>query len=324
MRAINIRIGSYFRLRLFAFTVASTSRRRQNSTSGQSGAVSSLALLPGSSSVHDLSCIMILLRLISCIVLVLFLTPCLSAQTATLRGQITDESGALVPAADVTQTGSDGHTHVTKPDGNGFYFFTALLAGKYTVQASAPKLTMRQPATVYLKPGVRTLNLQLSVVSMQEKITVQENTGPSLSTDSESNASALVLRGDDLQALSDDSDDLQEDLQGLSEHAAGPNGGQIFIDGGRLPSKQSIREVRINQSPFAAQSARPGRGHVEVFTKPGKDAFHGQLLFQFSDAAINSRNPFVSVKPPYQRRQWEGRVHWAHKQEDVLLHGFRA
>jgi Carboxypeptidase regulatory-like domain/TonB dependent receptor len=252
-----------------------------------------------------------LLRLISCVVLLFFFTAWLSAQTATLRGQITDESEALVPAAEVTLTGSDGHAQATKADSSGFYSFSAVLPGKYTVQASAARLTMRQPATIALKPGVQTLNLQLSVASIQEKITVQENPGPSLSTDAESNASALVLRGDDLQALSDDPDDLQEDLQALSGPAAGPNGGQIFIDGftgGRLPAKQSIREVRINQNPFAAQFDRPGRGRVEVFTKPGKDAFHGQLLFQFSDAAINLRNPFVSVKPPYQRRQWEGEV----------------
>jgi hypothetical protein len=70
--------------------------------------------------------------------------------------------------------------------------------------------------------------------------------------------------------------------------------------------KQSIREVRINQNPFAAQFDKPGQGRIEIFTKPGTDEFHGQLLFQFSDASLNSRNPFVSSKPPYQRRQWEG------------------
>ena len=59
---------------------------------------------------------------------------------------------------------------------------------------------------------------------------------------------------------------------------------------------------------FAAQFDRPGQGRTEIFTKPGTDEFHGSLLFQFSDAALNSRNTFVSTKPPYQRRQWEGEL----------------
>jgi hypothetical protein len=153
------------------------------------------------------------------------------------------------------------------------------------------------------------LKVPLVLAVTSEKVTVTDN--GKVDTDPSSNASALVLRGADLEALADDPDDFAADLQALAGPAAGPNGGQIFIDGftgGRLPPKQSIREVRINQNPFAAQFDRPGQGRVEVFTKPGADEFHGQLLFQFSDAAINSRNPFVTTKPPYQRRQWEGEV----------------
>src|SRR5262249_25377513 len=63
-----------------------------------------------------------------------------------------------------------------------------------------------------------------------------------------------------------------------------------------------------NQNPFAAQFDRPGQGRVEIFTKPGTDDFHGQVLFQFSDALLNSRNPFIADKPPYQRRQLEGEL----------------
>jgi len=52
-----------------------------------------------------------------------------------------------------------------------------------------------------LKPGIQTLDLQLKVALPLQKVTVQENAGPSVTTDPGNNASALVLRGDDLQAL---------------------------------------------------------------------------------------------------------------------------
>ena len=49
---------------------------------------------------------------------------------------------------------------------------------------------------------------------------------------------------------------LQADLQALAGPSAGPGGGAIFIDGfsgGQLPSKESIREIRINQNPFSPE-----------------------------------------------------------------------
>ena len=61
-------------------------------------------------------------------------------------------------------------------------------------------------------------------------------------------AFTIVLQGKDLDALSDDPDELQSELEALAGPSAGPNGGQIYIDGftaGQLPPKASIREIRI-------------------------------------------------------------------------------
>src|SRR5471032_1854735 len=108
----------------------------------------------------------------------LLLASCLSAQTATLRGVVTDESGALVPAAKVLLTGPGSQTKSSTSDGSGAYSFTGLAPGNYTVQASAAQLAQAQPGTVALKAGVQTLNLQLTVAAVQERVTVQDNSGP--------------------------------------------------------------------------------------------------------------------------------------------------
>ena len=82
----------------------------------------------------------------------------------------------------------------------------------------------------------------------------------------------MVLRGADLEALSDDPDDLAADLAALAGPSAGPNGGSIFVDGfsgGQLPPKESIREIRINQNPFSPEYDKLGYGKIEIFTKPG-------------------------------------------------------
>ncbi|MDP9171389.1 MAG: carboxypeptidase-like regulatory domain-containing protein [Acidobacteriota bacterium] len=195
-------------------------------------------------------------------------------------------------------------------DNQGHYQLSDIPAGTYTLRAAAPGFTQWEQSAYELRPGqAQTLDIALTLRAQADQVTVASEAAPVLDTDPSNNAGAIVLQKAELEALPDDSDDLTADLQALAGPAAGPGGGQFFIDGfsgGRMPPKQSIREIRINQNPFAAQFDRPGQGRMEILTKPGSDEFHGDVLFQFSDAAFNSRNPFNAIKPPYQRRQWEG------------------
>ena len=106
-----------------------------------------------------------------------------------------------------------------------------------------------------------------------------------------------MIKGKDLEALSDDPDELQSELEALAGPSAGPNGGQIYIDGftgGQLPPKSSIREIRVNQNPFSAQYDSLGYGRIEILTKPGTDKLHGQLFVSGNDSAFNTRNPFAT------------------------------
>ena len=246
-----------------------------------------------------------------CLCSVIWMAASAEQVNGTLRGQVTDESGALVPGAKVSATGPGGVVKVTTSGNDGSYSITGLQPGKYTVQGSSPGLSQPTPATVDISGGVSTLNLQLTVVLEKQEVTVQENTGPTVSTDPSSNAGALILRGDDLQALSDDPDDLQADLQALAGPAAGPNGGQIYIDGftgGQLPSKDSIREIRINQNPFSPEYDKIGFGRIEILTKPGTDKFRGQAYFNYGNDIFNSRNPYAQQKAPLDLKEFGGNV----------------
>ncbi len=220
------------------------------------------------------------------------------AQRAMLRGQVSDESGAVVPAAIVQLKGPDGvKTTKTKVDGS--YVFVDLPAGDYILRASAAQLVLRQSLPVKIGANSQTVNLVLTVLAEKQEVTVQENGTLSLSTEASANASAVVLQGSDLDALSDNPNDLAADLQALAGPAAGPNGGAIFIDGfsgGELPSKSSIREIRINQNPFSPEYDRLGFGRIEIFTKPGTDKFHADFGYNFATDKWNSRNPYAEQK----------------------------
>lgn len=239
---------------------------------------------------------------------VFLLAPSLFGQTATVRGRVTDESGAIVPGALVKLSGGADAPKTATVDETGSYSITGLPPGNYTVEALAPRL-VQQPMKVALTAGTRTLNLVLKVATTTEKVTVQENAGPTVSLESSNNASALVLRGQDLDALSDNPDDLQVDLQALAGPAAGPNGGSIFVDGfsgGELPPKQSIREIRINQNPFSPEYDKLGYGKIEIFTKPGADKYRGTVNYNFAKDFWNSRNPYSPEKAPFLLNEFEG------------------
>ena len=156
--------------------------------------------------------------------------------------------------------------------------------------------------------GPRTTHDVRLVVTLEKQvITVNEEQG--LNTDPQNNADAVVLRGQDLDVLPDDPDALASAVQAMAGPSAGPNGGQIFIDGftgGRMPPKESIREVRINQNPFNAENNNVGFGNIEIFTKPGADKLRGSTFFNFSDESFNSRNPFAPTRAPFQVRYFGG------------------
>jgi uncharacterized membrane protein YgcG len=249
--------------------------------------------------------------------LALILSLCAAASFAqrasgTISGQIVDEFGGLLIGATVTVTDSTGVAKTATTNNDGNYVIAGLAPGKYTVRASATGFADYENADVELAAGQRVpLNIKLSVAIAKQEVTV--NPDAPINTDPENNQSATILRGADLDALPDDPDELATALQALAGPSAGPNGGQFYIDGfsdGRLPPKESIREIRINANPFSAEYDRIGFGRIEIFTKPGTDKLRGQAFFNFGDESLDSRNPFLlqATRAPYQNRRFGGNL----------------
>src|SRR6185369_2178118 len=161
---------------------------------------------------------------------------------------------------------------VTNDGGN--YTITGLAPGKYTVRAINAGFALTETPDVEVTLGKPVqFDITLKVAIEEQKVTVAADTRE-LSTEPENNAGAVVMKGADLDALPDDPDDLAAALQALAGPSAGPNGGQIFVDGftgGRLPPRASIREIRINSNPFSAEYDRLGFGRIEILTRPGTD-----------------------------------------------------
>jgi len=184
------------------------------------------------------------------------------------------------------------------------------------VEVSAKGFALYKNESVQINAGPpQKLTISLTIEEEQQNVVVTAET-PTVDVAPENNAGAIIISGKELDALPDDPDELQTDLEALAGPSAGPNGGQFYIDGftaGQLPPKSSIREIRINQNPFSAEYDKVGYGRVEIFTKPGTDKWHGSFSVNANDSAFNSRNPYFtsgtggsSEYPGYYSTQYSG------------------
>jgi len=253
------------------------------------------------------------------VLILLVCTPFALTQAGTpvsagaLRGQVTDPSGAAIANADVVLTPAAASSTPIKSKSNdqGQYEFSGLPAGQYTLNVVAPGFSVYENDNVVIANQPLRLNVSMAIEVEQQKIQVSD-TAPTVDVNPENNAGAIVISGKELEALPDDPDELLTDLQALAGPSAGPNGGQLYIDGftaGQLPPKESIREIRINRNPFSAEYDKLGYGRIEIFTKPGSDKFHGQFTTDDNDSVFNTANPFGGANQPgYHSTQFSGNI----------------
>lgn len=233
-----------------------------------------------------------------------------SAQTnGSITGQVYDSLGAVVVGANVTVVDAAAKEKTAVTNRQGEFTVSGLAPGMYTVRVVAPKFALYEQTEVEVTAGTRQeLTIALTVEAINANVDV--NGDGQVDTDPNNNQNATVLKGQDLDALPDDPDELEAALQALAGPLAGPDGGQINIDGlgGRIPPKEAIREIRINQNPFSAEYDRIGFGRIDILTKPGFDKFRGSANFNFNDESLNSRNPFAINRAPSQVRNFGGFV----------------
>ena len=231
---------------------------------------------------------------------------------ASIRGQVTDPAGALIPGVQITITAAAADQVVTTAsDATGTFAIRNLAPGSYVIHATFDGFLPFESAPISVAEGqAKRISIVMAIAVAQQNIVVSDE-ATEVNLEAAGNTSAVTLQGNDLEALSDDPDELANELSALAGPSAGPNGGEIFIDGfsgGELPPKSAILEIRVNQNPFSAEYDRLGYGRTEIVTKPGTEKLHGQLLLQGNDKPFNTGNPFTSSIPSYYSYQFSGTV----------------
>lgn len=224
-----------------------------------------------------------------------------------------DPSGAVIPGASVlVEPEPSGPAQTVQSDGEGRYHIAGLTAGQYKVTAEAAgfQTAVKQVAISSAERTVP-LDIYLPIATQSQQVLVR-GSSPQLDVSPDSNASAVTVSGNNMSSLSNDPDELQNQIAALGGPSVGAGTAEIYINGlmgSDLPPKSAIREIKVNANPFTAENDRLGYGRVDIFTKPGADAYHGSASGEYNDSVMNSLSPFVNTsqqKPPsYHTWLWD-------------------
>jgi hypothetical protein len=149
------------------------------------------------------------------------------------------------------------------------------------------------------------------VAEVREEIVVADRSNQ-VSANPEENLNVIKVDSASLKKLPVLGNDVISSMVNLLDvSSVGSGGATVIIDGLESTKKvpaSTIQEVRINQNPYSAEFYRPGRGRIEVITKPGSPEYHGEINDIFRDYRLDARNAFAHERPPEQRRIFEGNL----------------
>jgi Carboxypeptidase regulatory-like domain len=231
------------------------------------------------------------------IILALILAGTSVAQSAKVKGRVMDSTGSIMPGVQVKLYQGDKVVQQGLTTDTGEFEIPAA-PGDYKLEVTAPDFNT-YTEMIKVTPELATLAVTMQLATIAQNVEVTE-TRNEISIDSDSSLQTTVLKQDFIETLPDDEDELTNYLSQIAGSRGG-NGATFVIDGftgGRVPPKDQIQEIRINNNPFSTEFSGIGYGRAEIITKAGTGDYHGNLNFEFRDASMNARNPFSFVAQP--------------------------
>jgi len=224
--------------------------------------------------------------------------------TGRITATVVDPSNAIIPGAIVTVVGLEAATRAAsiapaKTDEKGVVIFDRVPPGRYSLRGEFPGFELGLLRDVRVRTGENKHVIVLPLKQMAESVTVAQDARAAASTRP---SIGTALTREQIEALSDDPDEMQRQLQDM----AGPNA-RFRVDsfeGGQLPPKSQIKSIHITRDQYAAESHYIGELFIEIVTQPGT----GKLRFSgglgYNGSALNSRTALQPKKGPEQNRNF--------------------
>jgi hypothetical protein len=228
----------------------------------------------------------------------------------SVSGQVQDQAGAAISGATVEIVAGSAVQQTTTTDQSGSFRFTRLPTGKYQLKVKSEGFELATLDVTVGSQPMPPIQVVMAITSLHQETTVTGEPA-TISTEATDNKDAIAISEQSLSNLPVfDQDYIGAMSRFLDLGSVGTNGVSLVVNGMEVPnlgvSPSAIKEIKINQDPYSAEYQRPGRGRIEVTTKPGSPEYHGTFNFIFRDAHLNARDPFALTRPPEQRRIYEG------------------
>lgn len=274
------------------------------------------------------------IRAFSIVIALLYAVSAYASITGVISGTVTDPSGAVVPNVKVVAVDqATGIKTAVVTDSKGFYSFTALPIGQYTVTATATGFQSFNESNIRIdaNSSVRVdVKLAMGSVAVTEQVTANTLTVETQSSQvgeviDSKQMTAVPLNGrafTDLLSLQSNVSPMQVETGQTPSPSGGLDTGNVSVNGGRgasnafmvnggdvddgvenstavVPNLDSIAEFRIITNNFSAEYGNYSGGQVNVVTKSGTNQFHGEA-FEFNrNTAFNARPySFSNPAPP--------------------------
>jgi hypothetical protein len=251
-----------------------------------------------------------------------------SQQQATVQGDATDPSEAVLPGVTVTATEtSTGRQYVTVTDSTGAYRLPTVQPGTYTITAELPGFSRISVPDVELLVGQNlTLPFELSLASVAEQVTVTAEAPLIDLTSSENSGNVDRRQMEELPILGRNWMELSMQVKGVYANDTSQRPGvaredrfQLTLDGQEVTqkvsgsdrgqpkySREAIAEFQIVTNNFDITQGRSTGVQVKAITRSGTNEPHGSFFANFRDDAFNAADPVVGEVLPYETQQIGG------------------
>lgn len=255
-----------------------------------------------------------------------------SMGTGTIKGIVTDQTGAAVAGASVTATnGTTNIIRTVRSDGQGNFVLPDLQIGLYSLKAEAPGFQILQQNNVHLDAdATAAVDLKLAVGSKSQTVLVssappliQTQNGEISNTVTGTQVSELALNGRNFTQYLSFSPGVASSQTGRRMGVGQEGNPLLSINGGRandtkytfdgilamdtggnrgvdlFPPMDAIAEVQVKTSNFSADQGSYGYGLVNLITKAGGSSFHGDAYEVWGNGALDARNYFSTAVVPF-------------------------
>ncbi len=288
--------------------------------------------------------------------LILFFAAALSAQetTATLRGTVSDSSGARVPSASITAVQAEtGFTRVGVTDSNGDYLLVLLPIGHYRLEVVAKGFrTYVQEGLDLSVNQVAQVQVRLVVGMAQQTVQVKADAGLVSTTSdlgetiNDSETVDLPLNGrnfSQLGLLMPGTAPLTQGLQiaggstrqGQSYAVNGmrPESNEFLVDGAEnynsinagfvlKPPPDASAEFRILTNTASAEFGHNAGSNTNIVMRSGSNKIHGDVYDFLRNDAVDARNFFSVNTEPLKQNQFGGTLGGPIRKDKTFLFGF--